>query len=118
MGVTNYNKQLSVTQIACDDAFNVRLSLTAEPDITANPVDIVLILDRSGSMAGNAFANLKNGAKTFVDVIYNATGGTNGLWLYLPTVSRRRADPPTMKTRLKKPKKILKKVKKTDAKDE
>ena len=78
MGVTNYNKQLSATQISCDESFNVRLSLTAEPDITANPVDIVLILDRSGSMAGNAIANLKNGAKAFVDIIYNATGGTNG----------------------------------------
>lgn len=78
MGVTNYNKVLSATQISCDEAFNVRLSLTAEPDITANPVDIVLILDRSGSMAGSAIANLKNGAKAFVDIIYNATGGTNG----------------------------------------
>ena len=78
MGVTNYNKQLSATQISCDEDFKIRLSLTAEPDITANPVDIVLILDRSGSMSGSAIANLKNGAKTFVDVIYNATGGTNG----------------------------------------
>lgn len=78
MGVTNYNKELSASQISCDESFTVRLSLTAEPDITANPVDIVLILDRSGSMSGNAFANLKNGAKAFVDVIYNATGGTNG----------------------------------------
>lgn len=78
MGVTNYNKELTATRIACDEPFNVRLSLTAEPDITANPVDIVLILDRSGSMAGSAIANLKNGAKAFVDIIYNATGGTNG----------------------------------------
>ena len=78
MGVTNYNKQLSANQISCDGTVNVRLSLTAEPDITANPVDIVLILDRSGSMSGSAIANLKNGAKAFVDIIYNATGGTNG----------------------------------------
>ena len=78
MGVTNFNKELSATQISCDGSFNVRLSLTAEPDITANPVDIVLILDRSGSMSGSAIANLKNGAKAFVDIIYNATGGTNG----------------------------------------
>ena len=78
MGVTNYNEALSVGQIACDEAFNVRLSLTAEPDITANPVDIVLLLDRSGSMAGSALANLKNGAKAFIDIIYGATGGTDG----------------------------------------
>lgn len=29
-------------------------------------------------MSGSAIANLKNGAKAFVDIIYNATGGTNG----------------------------------------
>ena len=78
MGVTIYNKQLSVDKISCDGSLNVRLSLTAEPDISANPVDIVLILDRSGSMAGSAMANLKNGAKAFIDIIYNSTGGTNG----------------------------------------
>lgn len=78
MGVTNFNKELSATQISCDEAFNVRLSLTASPDITSNPVDIVLILDRSGSMAGSAIANLKNGAKAFIDIIYAATGGTGG----------------------------------------
>lgn len=52
--------------------------MTAEPDITANPVDIVMILDRSGSMSGSALANLKNGAKAFIDIIYEATAGTNG----------------------------------------
>lgn len=41
-----------------------------------NPTDIVLILDRSGSMAGNALPNLKNGAKTFIDIISEAAGGT------------------------------------------
>ena len=56
MGVTNYNKQLSVEKINCGGSLNIRLSLTAEPDISSNPVDIVLILDRSGSMAGSALA--------------------------------------------------------------
>ncbi len=78
MGIINYNKELSVEKVSCDEPFNIRLSLTAVPDITSNPVDIVLILDRSGSMSGSAIANLKNGAKAFVDIIYNATGGTNG----------------------------------------
>ena len=78
MGVTNFNKELSAEQISCDETFNIRLSLTATPDITSNPVDIVLILDRSGSMAGSAIANLKNGAKAFIDIIYGATGGTGG----------------------------------------
>lgn len=78
MGAINYNKELSVEQITCGQSLNIRLSLTATPDITSNPVDIVLILDRSGSMSGSALANLKNGAKAFVDIIYGATGGSNG----------------------------------------
>ena len=78
MGVTNYNKELSTDRINCGDSLNIRLSLTATPDITSNPTDIVLILDRSGSMAGDALANLKLGADSFIDIITQATGGTIG----------------------------------------
>ncbi len=73
MGVTNSNKELNVSRIDCGGSFKVKLSLTAEPDITSNPTDIVLILDRSRSMAGSPLANLKNGAKKFIDIIDEAT---------------------------------------------
>lgn len=73
MGVSNSNKELSVSEIECGGSFQVRLSLTAEPDIVSNPTDIVLILDRSGSMAGSPLANLKSGAKKFIDIIDEAT---------------------------------------------
>lgn len=76
MGVTNSNKELSVTEINCGGSLKIKLSLTAEPDITSNPTDIVLILDRSGSMAGSPLANLKNGAKAFIDIIDEATDST------------------------------------------
>lgn len=76
MGVTNSNKELNVTQIECGGSFNIKLSLTAAPDIVSNPTDIVLILDRSGSMAGSPFANMKSGAKKFIDIIDEATDGT------------------------------------------
>lgn len=56
----------------------MRLSLTAAPDIVDNPTDIVLILDRSGSMEGDALANLKLGADAFIDIIDESTGGTPG----------------------------------------
>ena len=75
MGITNSNKEVSVARIDCGGSFQVRLSLTAAPDIVTNPTDIVLILDRSGSMAGSALANLKNGAKAFIDIIDEATDG-------------------------------------------
>lgn len=76
MGITNSNKELNPAGIECGDSFQVRLSLTAAPDIVSNPTDIVLILDRSGSMAGSPLANLKNGAKAFIDIIDEATDGT------------------------------------------
>ncbi|MBR5471970.1 MAG: VWA domain-containing protein [Oscillibacter sp.] len=76
MGITNSNKELSTERIDCGGSFQVRPSLTAAPDIVTNPTDIVLILDRSGSMAGNALANLKNGAKAFIDMIDEATDGS------------------------------------------
>ncbi|MCH5288008.1 MAG: VWA domain-containing protein [Christensenellaceae bacterium] len=75
MGIINTNKEVSATRIQCNDTFQVRLSLTAAPTITNNPTDIVLVLDRSGSMSGSALANLKNGAKAFIDIIDEATDG-------------------------------------------
>ena len=62
--------------MACDGLFQIILSLAAAPDITSNPVDIVLVLDRSGSMAGTAIENLKLGADTFIDIIDEATDGS------------------------------------------
>lgn len=76
MGITNANKELSAEKINCGDSFKVKLSLMAEPDITSHPIDIVLILDRSRSMAGSPLANLKNGAKAFIDIIDEATDGS------------------------------------------
>ena len=73
MGITGSNKELSTSNIDCGGSFQVKLSLTAAPDIVTNPTDIVLILDCSGSMAGSPLANLKNGAKAFIDIIDEAT---------------------------------------------
>ncbi len=73
MGVVNSNKEINKTTIDCGGTFNVKLSITATPDIVSNPTDIVLILDRSGSMSGSPLFNLKNGAKKFVEIIDEAT---------------------------------------------
>lgn len=73
MGVTNSNKVIDVNQIDCNGTLKVTLALAASPDILTNPTDIVLILDRSGSMAGSPLANMKAGAKTFIDIIDEAT---------------------------------------------
>ena len=76
MGVTNSNKVIDTDRIACDGSLRVTLALTAAPDIVSNPTDIVLILDRSGSMNGAPLADLKLGAKTFIDLIDEATDGS------------------------------------------
>lgn len=75
MGITNANKEISKARINCEDTFNIKLSLTASPDIVSNPTDIALALDRSQSMAGSPLANLKNGVKKFIDIIAEATVG-------------------------------------------
>ena len=73
MGVTNSNKVINTDRIPCDGVLRVTLALTAAPDIVSNPTDIVLILDRSGSMTGAPLADMKLGAKTFIDIIDEAT---------------------------------------------
>ncbi len=76
MGITNSNKVLSADRMDCDGSLRVTLALTAAPDIITNPTDIALVLDRSGSMTGAPLASMKTGAKTFIDIIAEATGGT------------------------------------------
>ena len=76
MGITNSNKEVNVSQISCGGTFQVTLGLSAAPDISENPVDIVLVLDRSGSMAGSPLENLKLGADTFIDIIDETTDST------------------------------------------
>ena len=76
MGVLNSNKEISTNMIRCGESFHVKLSLTAAPDIVNNPTDIVLVLDRSGSMSGTPLANLKLGAKKFVEIIDESTDGS------------------------------------------
>lgn len=73
MGVTSSNKQINLSRIDCDGSLKVTLALSAAPDISSNPTDIVLVLDRSGSMAGSPIDNMKAGAKTFIDIIDEAT---------------------------------------------
>lgn len=79
MGIINSNKSTGgVTVIPCQGVLNVTLGITAAPDIISHPTDIVLILDRSGSMEGKPLADMKTGVNTFIDIIANATGGAPG----------------------------------------
>lgn len=76
MGIISSNKSIgSVTSINCDGELRVSVGITAAPDIVSNPTDIVLILDRSGSMEGQPLADMKTAVDTFIDIIANSTGG-------------------------------------------
>ena len=50
MAIIRSTKELSTAVISCGESFDVILTLGTEPDIASNPTDIVLILDRYGSM--------------------------------------------------------------------
>ena len=76
MGVTNSNKVIDTRQIPCGGSLGLTLALTAAPEIISNPTDIVLVLDRSGSMTGAPLQDMKLGAKTFIDIIDQSTDST------------------------------------------
>ena len=75
MGITSSNKQVSAASLDCDGTLKVTLAMSASPDIAENPTDILLVLDRSGSMAGAPMAAMKAGAKAFLDILDQATDG-------------------------------------------
>lgn len=64
MGITNSNKLVNIDRVDCEGTLKVTLAITAAPDIVTNPTDMVLVLDRSGSMTGSPLANMKAGAFT------------------------------------------------------
>jgi uncharacterized protein YegL len=75
-GTVSGNKTLGATDIQCGGTVPVTVTLNAETGITGNPADIELVLDRSGSMQGQRIADLKAAAKSFVDIIDQATDGS------------------------------------------
>ena len=76
MGINTSSKTISTDQISCDGTLKITLALSASPDITTNPVDIALILDRSGSMTGEPLTNMKSSIKSFIDIIDQNTDNT------------------------------------------
>ena len=76
MSIIHSDKRISASQIPCDGTLKVTISLTAKPDIQDNPADVVLVLDRSRSIAGAPLAGMKAGAKNFIDILAESTGGS------------------------------------------
>ena len=82
MGITLALKNIAPSSMLCSETAQVTLSLSGSGSITANPVDIMLVLDRSGSMNDRTSADpgaptkivaLKAAANDFVHIIANAS---------------------------------------------
>ncbi|WP_329793112.1 VWA domain-containing protein [Lentzea sp. DG1S-22] len=79
-GTVTGDKTVGTTDIQCGGTVPVTVTLNAETGIKGNPADIELVLDRSGSMQGQPIDDLKAAAKSFVDIIDQATDGSaNGV---------------------------------------
>ena len=78
MPIISANKTANRTFLSFGDTMQVTLSVTGEPTIISDPVKIALLLDRSGSMRGQAMESLKEGAKEFVRIIAQNTGSSDG----------------------------------------
>ena len=74
MPITNISKTAGAASIECGGAVDISLAIAAAPGAATQRVAIALILDRSGSMAGNPMLHLKAGAKEFVNIITEANG--------------------------------------------
>jgi uncharacterized protein YegL len=73
-GTVSGDKVVGATDIPCNGSTTVTLTLNGQTGIAGDPADIVLVLDRSGSMSG-ALGALKSGANQFVDIIDQGTDG-------------------------------------------
>lgn len=78
MPITNISKTAGAASIECGGAVDISLAIAAAPGAATQRVAIALILDRSGSMAGNPMLHLKAVAKEFVNIITEANANSGG----------------------------------------
>ena len=79
MPVLNPVKTVDKSKINCGDTANVTIKFTSSPPLKANPADIILIMDRSGSMDATRMKFAKEGAGKLIDMVVSASGGTDSV---------------------------------------
>ena len=78
MPVSNPHHSVSPTMTDCQGAAAVTIRFDAVPALISRPADIVLIMDRSGSMGGAPMTEAKLAAKALVQTVARASGSTDG----------------------------------------
>ena len=75
MIISHQSASRNASAIACGGSFRIMLSLTGAPDVAATPADVVLVLDRSGSMAGAGLTAMQQEADALIDALDLASDG-------------------------------------------
>src|SRR3954452_9039898 len=66
---------VSPSSLSCKQSTDVTVKLTGQAGITQNPADVMLGLDRSGSIGGTPINTLKTAANKFIDIIDEGSDG-------------------------------------------
>ncbi|QQR69586.1 MAG: pilus assembly protein [Alphaproteobacteria bacterium] len=62
---------------------NVTVSVQSEITRAVNGLELVMVLDNTGSMAGSKLSSLKNAANLLVDILYGGKESVDDLWIGL-----------------------------------
>ena len=79
MSVLNARKTVTPGVLCCGGRAEVTISFDVEAELCQKPADMVLVLDRSGSMYGPAMAMVKTAARELIETVARSSGDPRGL---------------------------------------
>ena len=81
MAVSNAQKFVDRQTLGCDETMHLTLCFDAAPELIQRPADMILVMDRSGSMAGSRIQFARQAAKSLIRTVARASGDATGLTL-------------------------------------
>ena len=79
MPLQNPKKFVIPEAISCGESANMTISFEAAASLSAEPADIILIMDHSSSMWPPRMADAQTAANTLIDMVAAASGGENAI---------------------------------------